>query len=142
MLSADLSTVLPEILLAVFAMLSLLWGVYFGKDAQARPILWTSVAVLVALALFIGFQEPGTREAFDRMFINDGFSRFAKVVILLGAAIMLALSEEYLTRNHLMKFEFPILIVLAVLGMMMMVSAGDSMALYMGLELQSLPKRA
>jgi len=138
MLSADLSTVLPEVLLAVFAMLSLLWGVYFGKDAQARPILWTSVAVLVALALFIGFQEPGTREAFDRMFINDGFSRFAKVVILLGAAIMLALSEEYLTRNHLMKFEFPILIVLAVLGMMMMVSAGDLMALYMGLELQSL----
>lgn len=138
MLSADLSTVLPELLLAIYAMLALLWGVYFGKDAQARPILWASVAVLVALAFFIGFQEEGTREAFDRMFINDGFSRFAKVVILLGAAVMLALSEEYLTRNNLMKFEFPILIALAVLGMMMMVSAGDLMALYMGLELQSL----
>jgi len=138
MLSADLSTVLPELILAIYAMAALMWGVYLGKDNQARTILWTSVAVLIALAFFVGFQEEGTRTAFDGMFTNDGFSRFAKVVILVGAAIMLALSEEYLTRNNLMKFEFPILIALAVLGMMMMVSAGDLMALYMGLELQSL----
>lgn len=138
MLSADLSTVLPELILAVFSMAALLWGVYLGKDAQARTILWASVAMLVALAFFAGFQEEGTRVAFDGMFVNDGFARFAKVVILLGAAVMLALSEDYLTRNDLMKFEFPILISLAVLGMMMMVSAGDLMALYMGLELQSL----
>lgn len=138
MISADLSTVLPELILAVFAMASLMWGVYMGKDDQARSVLWASVAVLVALALYIGFQPEGTRIAFDGMFINDGFARFAKVVILIGAAIMLLLSEDYLTRNHLMKFEFPVLIVLASLGMLMMVSAGDLMALYMGLELQSL----
>lgn len=138
MLSADLSILLPEIILAVFAMAALMWGVYMGKDDQARPILWGSVAVLVALALFVGFQPEGARIAFDGMFINDGFARFAKVVILIGAAIMLLLSEDYLTRNNLMKFEFPVLIILAVLGMMMMVSAGDLMALYMGLELQSL----
>jgi len=135
MLSADLVTVLPELILAVYAMAALMWGVYLGKDNQARTILWASVALLVALAFYVGFQEEGTRTAFEGMFINDGFARFAKVVMFLGAAVMLALSEEYLTRNNLMKFEFPILIVLAVLGMSMMVSAGDLMALYMGLEL-------
>ncbi len=138
MVSADLTTVFPELALAIFAMAALMWGVYLGKDTQARTILWASVAALVTLALFIGFQEEGARTAFDGMFVNDGFARFSKVVILFGAAIMLALSEEYLTRNNLMKFEFPILICLAVLGMMMMVSAGDLMALYMVLELQSL----
>lgn len=138
MISADLSTVFPEIFLAVFAMAALMWGVYMGKDSQARTVLWGCILVLVGLALFIGFQPEGTQRAFDGMFVNDGFARFAKVLMLLGAAVMLMLSEEYLTRNNLMKFEFPILILLAVLGMMMMVSAGDLMALYMGLELQSL----
>ncbi len=138
MIAADLSTVLPELLLAIYAMAALMWGVYLGKDTQARTILWATVGVLFVLAVFVGFAPEGTRTAFGGMFTNDGFGRFAKVVILLGAAIMLALSEDYLTRNDLMKFEFPILIALAVLGMMMMVSAGDLMALYMGLELQSL----
>ena len=138
MISADLTVVLPEIIIAVYAMAALMWGVYLGKDSQARTILWGTVTVMVVMAFFVGFQTEETLTAFDGMFINDGFARFAKVVMLLGAAVMLALSEDYLTRNDLMKFEFPILIVLSVLGMMMMVSAGDLMALYMGLELQSL----
>ena len=138
MLTADLTTVLPELLMAVFAMAALLWGVYFGKDARAGVILVSSVAAMIAIGLYVGLQPEGTTTAFEGMFVNDGFSRFSKVVILFSAAVMLLLSEDYLRRNDLLKFEFPILIVLAVLGMMMMVSAGDLMALYMGLELQSL----
>ncbi len=72
------------------------------------------------------------------MFIDDGFARFAKVVILLSAAAVLVMSVDYMRRRDLMKFEHPILIVLAVVGMMMMVSSGNLMSLYMGLELQSL----
>ena len=72
------------------------------------------------------------------MFIDDGFARFAKVVILLSAAAVLVMSVDYMRRRDLMKFEYPILIVLAVVGMMMMVSSGNLMSLYMGLELQSL----
>jgi NADH-quinone oxidoreductase subunit N len=72
------------------------------------------------------------------MFIDDGFARFAKVVILLSAAAVLVMSIDYMRRRDLMKFEYPILIVLAVVGMMMMVSSGNLMSLYMGLELQSL----
>jgi NADH-quinone oxidoreductase subunit N len=76
--------------------------------------------------------------AFNGMFIDDGFARFAKVVILLSAAAVLVMSVDYMRRRDLMKFEYPILIVLAVVGMMMMVSSGNLMSLYMGLELQSL----
>jgi len=104
----------------------------------ARPILWTTVAVFALLGFWIGYQHEGPSSAFGGMFTNDGFARFAKVVILFASAFMLMLSEEYLTRHNMLKFEFPVLISLAVLGMMLMVSAGDLMALYMGLELQSL----
>ena len=138
MISADISAIWPELILALYAMAALMWGVYFGKDALARTILWVTIAIFVLLGFWIGYQHEGPLQAFGGMFNNDGFSRFAKVVMLFGAAFMLMLSEDYLTRNDLMKFEFPIMIALAVLGMMLMVSAGDLMALYMGLELQSL----
>jgi len=138
MIGSDVSTVMPEMILAIFSMAALMWGAYGGKDAQARTVLWGTIVVMVGLGLWIGYQPRGTTTAFGLSFINDGFARYAKVVILMGTAIMLMLSEDYLTKRGLMKFEFPILIALAVIGMMMMVSAGDLMALYMGLELQSL----
>lgn len=138
MLSQNLTIVLPELLLAGFALAALMFGVFAGKDRQAELILFATVAVLTLIALMVGFRPEGTNIAFDGAFIEDGFSRFAKVTLLLGSAVMLLLSREYLTRNDLMKFEFPVLIALANVGMMMMVSAGDLMSLYMGLELQSL----
>jgi NADH-quinone oxidoreductase subunit N len=72
------------------------------------------------------------------MFIDDAFSRFAKITILLSAASVLLVGQDYMQRRDLLRFEYPILVALSVLGMMMMVSAGDLMSLYMGLELQSL----
>ncbi|HBN32466.1 MAG TPA: NADH-quinone oxidoreductase subunit N, partial [Rhodobacteraceae bacterium] len=85
-----------------------------------------------------GLSPNVTETAFNGAFVNDGYARFLKVMILFSAAIVLFLSQPYLKRNKLLQFEFPILIALATVGMMMMVSAGDLMALYMGLELQSL----
>ncbi|MGB0735368.1 MAG: NADH-quinone oxidoreductase subunit NuoN, partial [Paracoccaceae bacterium] len=82
--------------------------------------------------------SASAQTAFNGMFIDDGFARFAKVVILLSAAAVLVMSVDYMRRRDLMKFEYPILVVLAVVGMMMMVSSGNLMSLYMGLELQSL----
>jgi NADH-quinone oxidoreductase subunit N len=80
----------------------------------------------------------GNNTAFNGMFIDDGFARFAKVTILVSAAAVLVMSQDYMSRRGLLKFEYPILIALAAVGMMMMVSAGNLMSLYMGLELQSL----
>ncbi|MFT4700575.1 MAG: NADH-quinone oxidoreductase subunit N, partial [Yoonia sp.] len=136
--SADLSIALPEILLAVYAMAALLIAVYTTKDRLASLLTWTTSGVFVLLAVWMMLSASETQEAFGGMFIDDGFARFAKAVTLLSAAAVLLMSEGYMQQRNLLKFEYPILVALAVVGMMVMVSAGDLMALYMGLELQSL----
>jgi NADH-quinone oxidoreductase subunit N len=138
MIGTDLQVMLPELLLAGYAMAALIWGVFRGGDAGTEALLWVTSGVFVALALWIGFAPAEKASAFRGAFLDDGFARFAKVLLLGGAAAMLMLSIDYLRRTHLLRFEFPVLVALAVLGMMMMVSAGDLMALYLGLELQSL----
>ncbi|WP_167647815.1 NADH-quinone oxidoreductase subunit NuoN [Mameliella alba] len=138
MISADLNIILPEILLSVFAMAALVGAAYSGKDKLAPLLVWITSALFLALAFWIGTTGEGTQVAFGGMFVNDGFARFAKVVILVSAGAVLLMSEGYMQRRGLLRFEYPLLITLAVVGMMMMVSAGDLMALYMGLELQSL----
>jgi NADH-quinone oxidoreductase subunit N len=138
MISADLYIILPEILLSIFSMLALVGAVYTTKDKLAPMLVWATSALFVALAFWIGTTGEGTQVAFNGMFVDDGFARFAKVVILLSAASVLLMSEGYMQRRGLLRFEYPLLIALSVVGMMMMVSAGDLMALYMGLELQSL----
>jgi len=138
MIATDLNTVLPELILAIYSMAALMFAVYFGKDKRANMIFWLTAIVLVVLAVIIAVAPAGAKTAFNGAFIDDGFSRYAKVVMLVASAVIILLSKDYLQKNNLLKFEYPILIGLATLGMMMMVSAGDLMALYMGLELQSL----
>jgi NADH-quinone oxidoreductase subunit N len=138
MTSADISAVLPEIILAVYAMAALMFGVYTTKDKAAPLITWVTSGVFVLVGLMVGFGGGGTDVAFGGMFIDDAFSRLAKVMILFSAAAVLLMSQDYMERRGLLRFEYPILVTLSVVGMMVMVSAGDLMTLYMGLELQSL----
>ncbi|SEQ40072.1 NADH-quinone oxidoreductase subunit NuoN [Thalassovita taeanensis] len=138
MIQADLNIILPEILLSVYALLALVVAVYTGKDKVAGVLTWATALVFALLAVWIGLTGEGTQVAFGGMFNDDGFARFAKVTILLSAAVVLGMSQEYMARRGLLRFEYPVLVALAVVGMMVMVSAGDLMALYMGLELQSL----
>jgi len=138
MTPADFSTVLPEFTLALYAMAALLGAVYTGKDTMASLLTWMTAAVFVLLAFWIGAGISGERSAFGGLFYDDPFARFAKVTVLLSAAAVLIISHDYMVRRGLLRFEYPVLIALSVLGMMMMVSAGDLMSLYMGLELQSL----
>ena len=138
MIGTDIQIILPELLLAVFAMAALLFGVYTSQDKAARVITWATGIVFLVLAFWIGVNGAGERTAFGGMFIDDPFARFAKVTILLSAAAVLLMSFETMNRRGIARFEYPILVALATVGMMMMVSAGDLMALYVGLELQSL----
>ena len=138
MISADLNIILPEILLSAFALLGLLVAVYTTKDKVGGLLVWLTALVFVLLAAWIGLTGEGTRVAYNGMFIEDGFARFAKVTILLSAAAVLVMSEGYMQARGLLRFEYPMLVALSAVGMMMMVSAGDLMSLYMGLELQSL----
>ena len=138
MIGADIQILMPEIVLAVYAMVALLAAVYTTKDAMAPLLTWATAGLFVLLAVWIGINGDGTQIAFGGMFVDDGFARFAKIVILMSAAAVLLMSEGYMQQRGLLKFEYPLLVALAVVGMMVMVSAGDLMALYMGLELQSL----
>jgi len=138
-MQADLNVILPEIVISVYAIAALLFAAYTGKDKMAGMLVWLTAALFAVMALWIGASSGGgTRTAFDGMFNDDGFARFAKVTILLSAGAVLVLGQEYMARRDILRFEYPLLVALAVVGMMVMVSAGDLMALYMGLELQSL----
>ncbi len=138
MTSADFQTLLPEIVLAGYAMAALMVGVYTTKDRMAPALVWATAGLFVALALYIGAGGQGERLVFNGLFIDDPFARFAKVTILLSAAAVLVMSQDYMLRRDLLRFEYPILVTLAVVGMMVMVSSADLITLYMGLELQSL----
>ncbi|MCV6595974.1 MAG: NADH-quinone oxidoreductase subunit NuoN [Mangrovicoccus sp.] len=138
MSAADFSVLLPETILAVFAMGALLTAVYTRKDEMAQMLVWSSAAILLLIAMWIGLAPHDNRSAFGGMFIDDAYSRFAKVMILLSTAAVLVMSQDYMRRRGLLRFEYPVLIILASVGMMVMVSAGDLMVIYMGLELQSL----
>ncbi|UTS80050.1 NADH-quinone oxidoreductase subunit NuoN [Phaeobacter piscinae] len=138
MIPADLTVILPEIVLALSAMVALLVGVYTGKDKLAPALIWLMAGLMSALAIWIGTGASGSREAFNGMFIDDGFARFAKVAILLSASAVLVMGQDYMSRRGMLRFEYPILVALSAVGMMVMVSAGNLMSLYMGLELQSL----
>ena len=137
-MQADLNTILPEIVISVYAMLALLGAVYTSKDKLAGLVTYATAGLLLLVAAWIGLSGVGATTAFGGMFVDDAFARFAKVTILLSAAAVLVMGMGYLERHKMMKFEYPILVALSVVGMMFMVSAGDLMALYMGLELQSL----
>lgn len=138
MTSADFRFLLPEILLSGYAMAALMVAVYTTKDKLAATLVWATAGLFVALALYIGAAGAGERVIFNGLFIDDPFARFAKVTILLSAAAVLVMSQDYMARRDLLRFEYPILVTLAVVGMMVMVSSADLITLYMGLELQSL----
>ena len=131
-----LSVALPELTLATGAMVLLLVGVSTRKE-HAEIILWAAVLAL-ALAGFFVLQESGTTTLFGDSFIVDPFAHALKLLTLTGSAVTLIMSIDYWRGEGRLKFEFPILVLLATTGMLMMISANDLIALYVGLELQSL----
>jgi NADH-quinone oxidoreductase subunit N len=131
-----LSVALPEVTLAVGAMVLLLAGVSTRKE-QADLILWAAVLIF-ALAGFFVLRNSGTTTLFGDSFIVDPFARALKLLTLTGAAVTLIMSIDFWRGEGRLKFEFPVLVLLATTGMLMMISANDLIALYVGLELQSL----
>lgn len=138
MIYDDLNIIFPEIFLSVYAMVALLGVVYTSKDELAKRLTWVTAFIFILVAFLIIFSEEKTEIAFGGMFIDDAFSRFSKIIILLSAAVVLVMGQEYMSRRGFLRFEYPLIVTLSVVGMMVMVSAGDLMSLYMGLELQSL----
>jgi NADH-quinone oxidoreductase subunit N len=135
-LYSSLSLATPELIIAAGAMLLLMIGVYSGERANAL-VSGLAVALLIFAAGWI-LLYPSDRAAFGGAFVSDPFSRFMKVLALTGSAVTLVMSLGFAKAEKFDKFEFPVLILLSTLGMMVMISANDTLVLYLGLELQSL----
>ena len=127
----------PEIALACGAMFLLLVGVFAG-DRQTTALTWLCVVVLTIVAAMVVTTSEGRVLAFGGTTIIDPFARFTKVLVLAGSAIAMLMSVDYLRDEKLTRFEYPLLVMLATLGMLTMISANDLIVLYIGLELQSL----
>ena len=136
-ISPDLMPAMPELILACGAMALLMLGVFRG-DQSTRLVTLLSVGLMVVAGGFVLAQGDARVETFGGSFVVDAFSHYAKILILLGSSVILLMARDYQRRENMERFEFPILVLLATLGMLMMVSANDLIALYMGLELQSL----
>jgi NADH-quinone oxidoreductase subunit N len=130
--------VLPELLLAVGAMALLMFGAYARRDSTVPLTNGFAIGLLIIAGLIV-LWLPGDRiVTFGGSFIVDGFARMMKVLALIGSATTIAMSLSYFSAAKQERFEFPVLILLSTLGMMLLASAGDLIALYLGLELMSL----
>jgi NADH-quinone oxidoreductase subunit N len=131
-----LMPILPEIVLAVGAMALLMIGV-IGRGGGAG-VNALSTVLLIGVAVLV-YMAPSARvEMFGGSFVVDDFARFLKMLALLGAAGAMLLSLDYLEQEKQQKFEYGPLVVLSTLGMCVLISANDLIALYLGLELMSL----
>jgi NADH-quinone oxidoreductase subunit N len=135
---ANLQLALPELWLAVVGMALLLLGVFNGDRITRTLSSLAVLAFVVAAALVVGVTPVKPTTAFAELFVNDRFGAFMKLLVLAGSALSLVLSLGYNEHEKMARFEYPVLFVFATLGMLMMVSANDLIALYLGLELQSL----
>ena len=136
-IAIEISAVWPELFVAVAAMVMLMYGAFRGEEST-RFVTWAGVLVMVVAGLLVLAGPADKTTAFNGQFMVDAFAVFTKILLIAGAALALILAQPYNMREDIKQFEYPILMVFAVLGMMMMVSANDLLSLYVGLELQSL----
>lgn len=136
--SADLTALAPELFLAIVAMVLLVAGVSFKKDRMREISYAAALAIVVAFIIGVSTVPAENGFAFGKAFAVDAFGSLGRSLVYVGAVVALLMSGRYLDRENLGRFEYPILILLASVGMGLMVTAHDLISLYMGIELQSL----
>ncbi len=133
---ADLQPAYPELLLAVGALALLMVGAFAG-DRSVRLVTWLALALLAAAGVVLALTPVGGA-ILGGAFVFDPFARLMKLLVVIGSGLAIVLSAGFVRRERFERFEYPVLIVMATLGMMLMISAHDLIAVYLGLELQSL----
>ena len=129
------SLALPEIFLAISGLAILLIGVVQKRDSTLICSM-IAIGVMAMTAVLVFGSVSGS--AYEGLFISDAFSRYAKMLILAGSALTIVLALDYNDKQKISRFEFPVLVMMSTVGMMVMASSSNLMTLYMGLELQSL----
>jgi NADH-quinone oxidoreductase subunit N len=135
----SLIPLLPEFVLGLGAMALLLLGVYRPAAGTVRFVDAVAIVLLALAGVILAALPGGKLVTFGGSFIVDEFARFLKILALLGSAAAIAMSIDYARREAQERFEYSVLILLSTLGMLMLISAADLIALYLGLELMSLP---
>ena len=133
----SLPVVLPEAIIAAGVLALIVYGALRGARTQGL-VTEIAVALLAAALAVVVADQRESAATFFGAFVDDPFSRFMKALALIGSLVTLVLSIDFMRNEKIGGFEFPVLILLATLGMMMLISAGDFIALYLGLELMSL----
>jgi NADH-quinone oxidoreductase subunit N len=129
---------MPEIFLAVFAMALMMLGVFTTEKRAFKTVNTFTLAGLLATLVLVLIDQNGHAVALNGLFIADSYGTYMKVLVLIGSSVTLLMSERYVRRENMARFEYPVIVSFATLGMMLMLSANDLIALYLGLELQSL----
>ncbi len=136
LLFASLRIATPELILAIGALALLMIGVFSG-DKSTNTVTGLAVALLVVVGLWIIF-APASGLAFGGVYVADAFGNFMKILALIGSIVAMILSVGHSRVEPIGRFEYPVLLVLATLGILLMISANNLISLYMALELQSL----
>ena len=134
---SDLMPALPEIVLALSGMALLLLGAFRG-DRSTTEVSWIAVLALLVAGVALTVMQNGRIVSFGGQFVLDSFAHYMKWLVLIGSALAIVMSLSFNQRESMARPEYPVLILFATLGMLMMISANDLIALYVGIELQSL----
>src|SRR5207237_7441411 len=120
----DIWPAFPEMVLAVAAMALLILGVWRG-ESSTRLISWLAIGVLILVFVIAELGGGERRVGFYGVFVNDAFALFAKALVLIGSAVTILISMRYNEEQGIARFEFPVLVLLATTGMMVMISRND-----------------
>ena len=137
MLKTDLMLILPELTLFIGSMALLMFGVFSQRD-KSQSVSWASALLLIVAAVQVFFQLSMSATAFNGAMVINGFTGLIKISTYLAVGVSLVLSRDFMRLEKIERFEYPVLVLLATGGMSIMISANDLIALYLGLELQSL----
>ncbi len=132
----NLNLILPEIMLFLGICLALMIGVFFKKSFSL--VMKLSILILLGVIYLILIDWGGEQKIFLDSFINDKFSDYFKILILISSIFIFFSSDQFIRDKKLSKFEYPIIIMFSILGMFFMLSSNDLILFYLGLELQSL----
>lgn len=136
---AQFAPLLPELIIVTSAMVLLMFGAFTPENNNSgESVGWLAIAALIAAGSVLVSMGTGQADLFDGAFKIDAFAQFMKLLVLGGAGVALLLAFDEFRMLNILRFEYPVLVLLSTAGMMVMISSGDLISLYIGLELQSL----
>ena len=133
----NLDLILPEIFISITIMLFLLIGV-FKKKSSSLIYNLTTISLVILLAIVYNLNSISETSLFNESYKIDNLSNFMKIIMIASGIFVMLTSSKYLQISKINKIEYPVLVLSAILGMMVMISSNDLIVFYMGLELQSL----